>query len=243
MRLYGELAAWWHLLSAPAEYAEEASIYRAALDAASSAPVKTVLELGCGGGNNASHMKAHYALTLTDLSPAMLGRSRTINPECEHVEGDMRTLRLNRVFDAVFVHDAVMYLTTEADLAAAMATAFVHTRPGGVALFVPDDTRETWRSEARQGGHDAPGRSLRYLNWSYDPDPSDTTFLTSFAFLLREGDGPARCVSDVHTMGLFPRATWLRLLEEAGFRARTVPYRHTSFDPEAGRELFLGMRP
>ena len=80
MRLYGELAAWWHLLSAPAEYAEEASIYRAALDAASSAPVKTVLELGCGGGNNASHMKAHYALTLTDLSPAMLGRSRTINP-------------------------------------------------------------------------------------------------------------------------------------------------------------------
>ena len=31
--------------------------------------------------------------------------SRSINPECEHVQGDMRTLRLGREFDAVFVHD------------------------------------------------------------------------------------------------------------------------------------------
>jgi len=240
--LYTELAEWWHVMSAPVEYVEEASIYRDAIDRTSPAPVRTVLELGCGGGNNASHLKAHYALTLTDRSRGMLGRSRTINPECEHVEGDMRTLRLGRVFDAVFVHDAVMYLTTEADLAAAMATAFVHTKPGGVALFVPDDTKETWRSETRKGGHDAAGRSLRYLNWSYDPDPDDTTFLTAFAFLLRDGDAPVRHVSDVHTMGLFPRATWVRLLAEAGFAPRTLPYRHTSFDPDAGRALFLGVR-
>ena len=50
-----------------------------------------------------------FTCTLSDLSPQMLSLSRTLNPGCEHVLGDMRTLRLGRTFDAVFVHDAVMY--------------------------------------------------------------------------------------------------------------------------------------
>ena len=39
--------------------------------------------------------------------------SRVLNPECEHVAGDMRDVRLGRAFDAVFVHEAVMYMTTK----------------------------------------------------------------------------------------------------------------------------------
>ena len=98
---------------------------------------RTLLELGAGGGNNAFHMKRRFSCTLTDLSPRMLEVSRSINPECEHLAGDMRELRLGRQFDAVFVHDAVEYMTTPDDLARAVSTAYIHTRPGGVALFVP----------------------------------------------------------------------------------------------------------
>ena len=90
-----------------------------------------VLELGSGGGNNASHLKAHFRLTLVDRSPQMLAVSRRLNPECEHVEGDMRSVRLGRTFDAVFVHDAIAYMTTEDDLRAVFATAFEHCRPAG----------------------------------------------------------------------------------------------------------------
>ena len=68
----------------------------------------TLLELGSGGGNNASHLKARFNCTLTDISPDMLALSRTLNPECEHLEGDMRTLRLGRTFDVVFIHDAIV---------------------------------------------------------------------------------------------------------------------------------------
>ena len=53
------------------------------------APTRTLLELGSGGGNNASHMKAHFAPTLVDASAGMLDVSRALNPECEHVEGDI----------------------------------------------------------------------------------------------------------------------------------------------------------
>src|SRR5260370_768990 len=83
----------------------------------------TVLELGSGGGNSAFHLKAHFAMTLVDLSPRMLLVSRKLNPECEHIRGDIRTLRLGRTFDAVFVHDAICHMTTEPDLRAVLQTA------------------------------------------------------------------------------------------------------------------------
>ncbi len=242
MRLYKDLAAWWPLLSAPKGYAEEAAIAAETILGGARGPVRRVLELGCGGGNNASHLKARFAMTLTDLSPGMLGVSRALNPECEHEIGDMRTLRFGRTFDAVFVHDAVMYLTREKDLRAAIATAFAHLRPGGVALFVPDDTKETWRATTSNGGHDAPDRALRYLAWSYDPDPADTTTVVAYAFLLREG-ARTRAVHDRHVLGLFPRATWVRAFEDAGFSLTTSPYLHSSFPPDAGRELYLGLKP
>jgi hypothetical protein len=241
-RLYRELASWWPLLSSPAEYAEEAAFYERTLVAACERPVRTLLELGSGGGNNASHLKARFQMTLVDRSPGMLGVSRALNPGCEHVEGDMRTVRLGRVFDAVFVHDAVVYMTTEADLRQAIETAFVHCRPGGAALFAPDHVRETFKPSTSHGGHDGESRSLRYLEWTWDPDPTGTTYVVDMAYLLREGDGSVKVERDRHIAGLFSRTDWLRLLSGAGFRPSMVPFEHSELEP-GECELFLARRP
>ena len=158
MRLYSELAEWWPLLDDPADYAEEAALYGDLLQEACDAPIQSLLELGSGGGNSASHLKRRFPrLLLTDISSEMLAVSRALNPECEHRSGDMRTLRLGRTFDAVFVHDAVCYMTTDADLRRAMETAWAHCRPGGAALFAPDFVRENFRPGVTAGGCDEPG--------------------------------------------------------------------------------------
>ena len=99
----------------------------------------------------------------------------------------MRSVRLGRTFDAVFVHDAIAYITTEVDLRAVFATAFEHTRPGGVALFVPDSVTETFEPAADHGGHDGPDRALRYLEWTWDPDPDDTTVRMDLLRVPRTG--------------------------------------------------------
>jgi hypothetical protein len=174
-------------------------------------------------------------MTLVDLSRDMLDLSRTLNPECEHIQGDMRTLRLDRLFDAVFVHDAVMYMTTEKALSEAIETAFVHCKPGGVALFMPDVVRETFVPLTTHGGHDGEGRGIRYIEWTFDPDPGDSTYTVDFAYLVREGTCEVRVVHDRHVFGIFPRDTWLRLLSSAGFKARMVS------DPW-GREVFAGVK-
>ena len=160
-RLYSDLADWFHLLTAPHEYHDEAEYYGTRIIEAASGPVDTVLELGSGGGNNAVHMKRRFAITLSDLSPEMLAVSQRINPELEHRQGDMRSLRITGGrFDAVFVHDAVSYLASEAEVRAMAATAAFHCRPYGSVLVVPDHVRELFTPPyAEHGGHDAPERT------------------------------------------------------------------------------------
>jgi hypothetical protein len=64
---------------------------------------------------------------------------------------------------------------------------------------------------------------VRYLEWTWDPDPRDTLFRSDYAYLLRDADGSVRCVHDVHEMGLFPRERWLSLLADVGFSGRSIP--------------------
>jgi SAM-dependent methyltransferase len=243
MKLYGDLASWWPLMSSPDDYEEEAAFYLQALLDAGTRPPRTLLELGSGGGNNASHMKSRFQeAVLVDLSPGMLEVSRRLNPECEHVQGDMRAVRLGRTFDRVFVHDAVCYMTTEADLRRAMETAWEHCAPGGAALFAPDHLRENFAPSTDHGGHDGQERALRYLEWTWDPDPADTAYTVDYTYMLREADGSVRVEHDRHVEGLFSRGDWLRLLAEVGFEASTVPFDHSELEPGT-YEVFVARKP
>ena len=239
-RLYGDLAEWFHLLTAPEDYAEEAAVYEQLLVERAEGPVDAVLELGSGGGNNASHLKRRFRLTLADRSSEMVEISRALNPECEHVVGDMRSLMLGRRFDGVFVHDALAYIVSEPDLRAVFATAYEHCRSGGSAVFVPDYVSETFAPDIRCGGHDSADgtRGLRYLEWVRG-DAAEATHVVDFAYLVREGDH-VRTEQDRHVCGLFPRGTWLHGLEDAGFDVAVV---EPQFDDPTSQVIFACRRP
>lgn len=237
-RLYTELARWWPLLSPPSHYGEEAADLWPTLASAPDAPPKTLLELGSGGGSLAWHLKRHLQLTLSDRSAEMLAVSRAVNPECEHVRGDMRTLDLQRQFDLVMIHDAIMYLTSADELRAALATAYRHCRPGGAVVLLPDCVAETFEPSTEHGGEDAPdGRAMRYLQWDWDPDPADTVFECVYSFLFREADGRVTGDMERHQFGLFPRDQWFALLDAAGFAAtsRIDPWKRDVFVGKKGR--------
>jgi len=239
-KMYGELAEWWPLVSHPSEYEDESSIYARYLKLAGGEPATTVLELGSGGGNNAFFLKREFRMTLTDVSEEMLAVSRALNPECEHVRGDMRDLRLGREFDRVFLHDAIAYMTSRGDLRRALDTAFVHCRPGGGAVIAPDYVRETFETATSCGGNDDGGRAARYLEWVWDPDPADDVYVADYVLTLRERDGSVRVVLDRHAESVFSRDVWLALLAEAGFSARIETFEHADVGPA---ELFVAIKP
>ena len=235
-RLYTELAGWWQLISPTKDYAEEAAFFKGFFQAENA---KTILELGSGGGNVAWFLKKDFTLTLTDFSGEMLTESKKQNPELEHIEGDMRTLRLGKTFDGVLIHDAIMYMTSDEDLRAALVTAYEHCKPGGAVVIVPDWVAETFRPHTTHEGEDAGERGVRYLEWIWDADPNDTEVNYEFILALKENDA-LRTVVDRQVVGVFPRATWLQLLRDVGFEARVVE--DPSTDGERS-EIFLGHKP
>ncbi|HXW45836.1 MAG TPA: class I SAM-dependent methyltransferase [Streptosporangiaceae bacterium] len=242
-RLYHELAGWWPLISPLQEYAADAAALERVF-AAAQVPVRTVLDLGSGGGHVAWHLKDRRQLTLVDLSPQMLSVSRELNPECEHLQGDMLTLRLGRAFDAVLVHDAIDYVTTQDGLARVARTAFEHCVPGGIAVFAPDHAADTFRPGTGGGGREDGGRQASFRERTADPDPGDEWIEADYEFTLRSADGRVQVIREKHRLGAFRTATWLRALADAGFDPEPGNMAAAYTGPTGGaiRNLFIGHR-
>ncbi len=231
-KLYStSISKWYPLLTPVHEYEKEAGIYKE-LFLKHNSGIKTILEMGCGAGHNAFYLKKAFKMTLTDVSSEMLALSEKINPECEHLSGDMRTVRLNRFFDAVFIHDAISYITNDEDLLLTFSSVFNHLRPGGCALFVPDYFQDTYTPETSHGGIDDNRTGMRYLEWTHAPEPGSNTIIKDFAFLLKDESGNVEVEYDRHILGLFSKSSWISMLEETGFQAEiiSVPYHEEGID-------------
>ena len=130
-KVFDAYAAYYDLLYQDKDYAGEAS-YVAGLIRHHHPAAKDLLELGCGTGSHAFELaRLGYAITGVDRSLAMVRLAQERAPQFDapnlnFMQGDLRSFRAGRSFDAVLALFHVMsYQTSNADLAAAMATAAV----------------------------------------------------------------------------------------------------------------------
>lgn len=240
MKLYSELADWYTLLTPLEEYEEEGNFFCRVFQEHLGAGRHRLLELGAGAGHNAHYLQEHFDLTLVDITPEMLTLAGGACPTAHIVVGDMRSVRLNDTFDAVFIHDAVAYMVSEMDLRAALRTAWEHLRPDGVLLLAPDVVQETFEPGEDSGGTDADDRSIRYLEWNWQRAGQPQVCVVDYIIATRQGEDPPKVYADRHEEGIFPRATWLRLLEEEGFDAENRRWQHSQQDQPL--DIFVARR-
>jgi SAM-dependent methyltransferase len=230
-RMYHDLAWTWPIVSPPGEYVTLAwQIATLLRKFARRRPIRSLLHLGCGGGHLDFTLKQDFAVTGVDLSTPMLELAHKLNREVTYIEGDMRQIRLNKVFDAVLVADSIDYMLTEDDLLATFRTACEHLPSCGIFLLVPDVTAESFEQhEMAAFTKTAPfdDIAITILRNHFDPNPFDTTFEMTFVYLIRQ-NSQLRVETDHHLAGLFPSATWLNLLEQAGFIGRTIRKKKTA---------------
>jgi SAM-dependent methyltransferase len=237
-RIYQELSAWWPLFSRAGALRR-----RSRRSSASSRAVcrlsgtKTLLELGSGGGSFASHLKNQFKLTLTDLSEGMLAQSRAVNPGTEHIQGDMRTLRLGASSNYVLVHDAVCYMTTLDDLQKAIDTAAVHCKGGGTVIVLPDFVTETFTPGTDDGGEDAPdGRASVTSNGNGIPIPATPLTSSTMRFCFERRMETCARSTTVTSKACSPR--------HVAERISTLPdCEPPSGLDEVGRDVFLAKKP
>ena len=103
----------------------------------------------------------------------------------------------------------------------------------------------TLKLDTRHGGHDGQSddrRALRYLEWTWDPDPTDSTYVVDFAYMLRDEHGTVRVEYDHHEFGLFSTDDWLRLIARAGFTPKLVIGDNSELWDYGGGEMFVGIK-
>ena len=233
------MAYLWPIISPPQEYVNEARYFRDVILEELGPGRHTLLELGVGGGHNLSHLTAGFDCTAVDLSLDMLALSEGLNPRVPHWEGDMRYIRLGKIFDVVLIHDASSYILTEEDLQNTFATAAVHLRPGGVFMVAPDWVQETFPDgwvydwDRRQGNIE-----VNIQEVMLDSDTTDTQVESTYTYTIRK-DGETTTEVDTHITGLFPLNTWSGLMGQAGFdvEVRALPPNEGGY----GSWLFIGV--
>jgi SAM-dependent methyltransferase len=226
--LYGDLAWLWPLLSPPESYADEAaSLVRhyTSLRGRARGTRPSLLDLGAGGGHVIHHLAERFDCTAVDRSPAMLRLCAELVPQAERVLGDLRKVRLERRYDVVLLHDAADYLTSAADVRAALRTAAAHLEPGGVLFVAPTYTREDFSDgEFAQDGAATLEANVQYSSLVHDPNPKDTRYELVLVYMIHDlVRRRVRVVEDRHQCGLFAKSDWLDLLDAAGFDMRHAP--------------------
>lgn len=218
---YNELAWTEDLLADPADYEQEVNTYVQLINTTAGCPVSTVLHLGCGAGGHDRFFKEHYRITGVDLSAGMLEKAKTANPEVEYLEGDMRTIRPGKTFDAVIIPDSIDYLVSEKDLEQTLQNAALHLKPGGVLMIVAK-TREIFRNNNfAYSGEKGDTHVTVFENNFIHPFVPDTYRIT-LVYLIRQ-KGELSTYIEETSAGLFPESKWYALFETTGFNMEQKP--------------------
>lgn len=241
-RMYGDLSELWPFVSPPEHYEEEVATFVARFRRHGVPDGASILHLGSGGGSIDWHLARLYEVTGVDRSGAMIRHASSLNPGVTYLEGDLRTIRLGRRFDAVLLHDAIAYMTSVQALEEAYATAAAHLAPGGVLVTIPEQLRDTLRlgrtriSVRRRGD-----REVTLYETDHDADPRDHVFETVFVFVIRES-GTTRVEADLHINGVFELDEFLGALDRAGFDARAEPWELTDWESGEAFPLITAIR-
>ncbi|MBN1892977.1 methyltransferase domain-containing protein [bacterium] len=212
---YNDLAWTEDWLADPSDYEKEVQFYVDLIRRAAAGSPRTLLHLGSGAGGHDRIFKRHFTVTGVDISPGMLKKARLAHPDVEYLEGDMRTVRLGRKFDAVAIPDSIDYMAMEDDLRQAVQTAALHLKPGGV-LLVAAKTKETFQNNNFAYTGDRDGVHVTALENNYIHPFRPNTYEAVIVYLIRK-QGELEIHTDRHVLGLFPLAFWEQLFRDAGF--------------------------
>ncbi|MGB7063380.1 MAG: class I SAM-dependent methyltransferase [Candidatus Zixiibacteriota bacterium] len=217
-RLYNDLAWLWPIWEDVEVYREESELFARLIRKHAKIKVRTLLDVGCGGGKNTFHLKRHFEVTGIDVSKAMLANAKKLNPECTFRPADMRNFELKRQFDSVLINDATAYMTTSRDLLKALKGAYRHLKAGGVMITHPEECRESFKqNETTIWKAKTDDMEVTFIENQFDPNPKDDTYEKTLLYLIRK-KGKLRIEHDSHVCGLFKLSTWRESLRKAGFR-------------------------
>ncbi|MEM7414405.1 MAG: class I SAM-dependent methyltransferase [Gemmatimonadota bacterium] len=218
---YSQAAEFYDLLySAQKDYTREAELV-ARLIRGRSPEATSVLDVGCGTGAHAFGLQAlGFDVDGVDVEPKFVEIAATKCPRGRFAVGDMRTLDLDRTYDAVVcLFSAIGYAQTLDGLQRSVTAMARLVSPSGVLLidpwFSPGELTDGYIATLTASSEDVTvTRMSRTLI-------RGTTSILEFEYLIGSGAGIERR-SETHELGLFTEDQMRAALRDAGFDVERI---------------------
>ncbi|MEY2453642.1 MAG: dTDP-3-amino-3,4,6-trideoxy-alpha-D-glucopyranose N,N-dimethyltransferase [Acidimicrobiaceae bacterium] len=197
---------------------------------------RSVLDVACGTGANLPRFAESFDVVGVDISADMLAVAAERCPDVPLVAADMRSLDLQRTFDAVVcLFSGIGYLTDEADMGRAVAAMAKHLAPGGVLLIEGWIEPEFWiGSTVLADSGTADGLAVARVARSHREGMITEVFMRYVAATPDD----VTTIDEHHTMRLSEPVEFARAFQAAGLTCARLP---DLLHP--GRSVFVGAVP
>ena len=176
-----------------------------------------ILDVGCGTGEHARHLRrTHgYEVDGLDLEPGFIELAQGKMPGARFWCADMAEFSIDATFDAVIcLFSSIGYLPTTEALTSALSCFRAHLRPGGVVVVEPWFEPGQWQA-GRIYAHTSEAEGIHVVRMSHSRLQGRTTLLT-FHYLVGTENGIEHR-TEPHEMTLFTRDEMIGSFAAAGF--------------------------
>lgn len=197
----------------------------------------TLLNVACSTGAHDEHLCRFYEVDGLDPNADFLEAARRRNGNGTYQTGDMRSFRLDRLYDVVLcLFGSIGHVRTAADLQRALKTFHDHLTPRGVVVIEPWLTPDEWSTPSTQW-HQSGNSALRIGSLSRcltRHEEADAISVVEHHYLIGNDDDVSYTTA-TEERGLFSQRQLESALVQAGFQA--VQYEN---DGPTDRGLFVG---
>lgn len=207
----------------------------------------TVLDLACGTGNMTLCLaRSGYTVNGVDISKPMLDVARHKAREegliVSFIQGDMRTLKIDYLFDSVVcVFDSMNYLLGSSDIRSCFKSVFKVLRPGGFFVF---DVNTPFRLSTIDRDTIVFQDSWYFVVWRDFWDERHEWWQVNLTGFIKD-NGMWHRFDEIHRERAFPLESIKKWLEEAGFDVEGI-YEPNSMKPASAttlRAYFAARKP
>ena len=215
------------------DYAAEATAIATLLRAAHPT-AKTILDVACGTGEHALHLRTSHGFVVDglDRDPGLLAVAREKLPDARFFEADMAAFDVGHRYDVVMcLFSSIGYVQTLDRVTAALRCFRAHLAAGGVIVVEPWFAPGVLREGPGSTKNHAEANGVRVERASHVTVAGRLSTLV-FDYRFEDANG-VRVAREVHELGLFTQEEMMTSFGEAGLAA--------TYDPTGltGRGLYV----
>jgi len=237
--IYANNGQYYDLVYGWKDYKKEVEIIERLITKFKTNSGNKLLDVGCGTGEHLKYISKNYDCMGLDINQKLLSIASRKNNDIEFRQGDMINFDIDMKFDVItLLFSAIGYVRTLENLEKTLKNLFNHLNTGGILIIEP-----WFNKKSKSFKVNVPflttfeGNDVKIARLSIAKIKGDFSIMDTH-YLVAENGGEVKHFSEKHTLGLFEKADFLKIMKSVGFS----PVFLDRGLNEEDRGLYLGTR-